>query len=83
MYIGSLILFYLHITSTIMQQAHATSQMSKMQKKLFISVSLVLLCFTAFYVFPSTLQMLKRVYYFYQKILYDLFLVFWINWKYF
>uniref|UniRef100_A0A914DRW6 G-protein coupled receptors family 1 profile domain-containing protein n=1 Tax=Acrobeloides nanus TaxID=290746 RepID=A0A914DRW6_9BILA len=57
-YSTSLLLFSRQMAFTKKQQAQAQQQISKAQMKLFISVSLALLCYSVFYVIPTVLQML-------------------------
>jgi hypothetical protein len=63
----SLILFSIQVSQKIQHQAHAKEQMSKIQMRIFISVSIALLCYSIFYVFPSILQMINRVSYEFYK----------------
>ena len=60
-YIATVVLFCVQSSRSTNQNSHAKSQMSKVQRKLFTTVLLILLCYCVFYVLPSTSQMLQQV----------------------
>jgi hypothetical protein len=57
----SIVLFTKQMRETKKQQIHAQGQISKVQRKIFVTVSMALLFYTLFYVIPTLMQMMNKV----------------------